>query len=90
MSGRTILATAAAVIFSVGLMVSIAPAKGGPKCGKLCKTDIAACKATCEGTKKEKGKCKRACRKELLDACKLQPTPRSSCTPASPSGAFLQ
>lgn len=89
MSGRTILAAAAAVMLSVGLMVSVAPAKGGPKCGKLCRTEISACKAECTGTKKEKGKCKRACRKELLDTCKLQPTPRSSCLPASPSGAFL-
>ncbi|MCW5892913.1 MAG: hypothetical protein KIT14_20560 [bacterium] len=89
MSGRTILATAAAVMLSLGLMVSPAPAKGGPKCPKLCRSEISACKAECTGTKKEKGKCKRACKKELVNICKAQPAPRSSCLPASPSGAFL-
>jgi hypothetical protein len=77
-------------MLSVGLMVSVAPAKGGPKCGKLCRTDISACKATCEGSKKEKGQCKKACRKSILDICKAQATPRSTCQPASPSGAFLE
>lgn len=90
MSGRTILATVGAVMLSAGLMVSVAPAKGGPKCGKLCSSAIKECKASCEGTKKEKGQCKRACRKTLLDTCKAQPTPRSTCTPASPTGAFLE
>lgn len=90
MSGRTILATAAAVMLSVGLMVSVAPAKGGPKCGRLCRTDISACKAECTGTKAEKRKCKKTCRSEILAACKAQPTPRSSCQGASPAGAFLQ
>jgi hypothetical protein len=64
--------------------------KGGPKCGKLCKEDIAAAKALCTQTsKKEKRACTKAARKDTLDACKAQPTPRSTCKPASPSGAFL-
>ncbi len=90
MIGRIAFTAVAALVLSAGIMMTPAQGKGGPKCGKLCKADIAAAKALCTQTsKKEKRACLKAARKETLAACTAQPTPRSVCLPASPSGAFL-
>lgn len=71
-------------------MLTPAQGKGGPKCGQLCKTEIADAKALCtQPKKKDKRACTKAARRDTLQACKAQATPRSTCKPASPSGAFL-
>jgi hypothetical protein len=89
-SGRTILATAAAVMLSAGLMLSGGTAAAAPKCGKLCKSVISSCKAGCNEitSKKDKRKCKKTCRSSALSRCKQTPKDARTC-PASPSGAFL-
>jgi hypothetical protein len=88
MIGRTVVALAATLMLGSTLLVS-APALGkGPKCGKLCSTQITSCKAGCTQTKKKDLRaCRKACRKNMLAACKKLPEPRSVC---SPSGAFLE
>jgi hypothetical protein len=71
-------------------MLTPAQGKGGPKCGKLCKSDIAAAKALCtQEKKKDKHKCQQAARRDTLSACKAQTPPRSQCLPSSPSAAFV-
>ena len=87
MIGRMMIAASIALLGSALLLEPMALGKGGPKCGKLCRTTIFACKAACTQTKKkDKHKCRQTCRTNILDKCMSQPTPRSAC---SPSGAFL-
>jgi hypothetical protein len=88
MIGRMTTLAGIALLGSALLVTPMALGKGGPKCGKLCRTTIDSCKATCtQTTKKDKRTCTKGCRKNILDACKTQPTsPRTAC---SPSGAFL-
>jgi hypothetical protein len=87
MIGRMMTVASIAILGSALLVTPMALGKGGPKCGKLCRTTIGACKAACtQTTKKDKRKCTKDCRKNILAACKAQPTPRTAC---SPSGAFL-
>jgi hypothetical protein len=87
MIGRMTTLASIAILGSALLVTPMALGKGGPKCGKLCHDSISSCKAGCTQTaKKDKRKCTKGCRKNILNACKLQPTPRTAC---SPSGAFL-
>ena len=88
----------AAVTLVAGLGLPSVYAK---PCPKVCKDAITACRSTipsksaCTGTRKEKGKCKRAinkakrlCMTSILKACRQ----RKNTVPAdvcSPSGAFL-
>jgi hypothetical protein len=77
-------------VLGAGLMLTPAQGKGGPKCGKLCKSEIAAAKALCTQTaKKDKHRCQQAARRDTLTACKSQPTPRSQCLPGSADAAFV-
>jgi len=88
MIARMMIAASIALLGSALLLEPMALGKGGPKCGKLCHTTIGTCKAACTQTKKkDKRNCTKACRRDILLACKNQPTsPRTAC---SPSGAFL-
>jgi len=88
MTGRILTMAGAAILGSALLLTPMALGKGGPKCGKLCRTSIDSCKAACTQTKKkDKRQCTKGCRSNILAKCKAQPTPRSVC---SPSGAFLE
>jgi len=88
MTGRILTMTGVAILGSALVLTPMALGKGGPKCGKLCRTSINACKDACNQTKKkDRHKCTKDCRSRILQACKKQPTsPRTAC---SPSGAFL-
>jgi hypothetical protein len=54
-------------------------------CPAICKAEIKACKQLC--TTPPKAKCKRACKKDIVDACKA--SGKTSCVVGSPSGAFV-
>ena len=88
MTGRILTIAGAAILGSALVLTPMALGKGGPKCGKLCRTSIDSCKAACTQTKKkDKRACTKGCRSNILQACKNQTTsPRTAC---SPSGAFL-
>ena len=96
MKARSVLALIGAIILAAGVMTSFA---AGKKCPKVCKTDIATCRASvglpsgCTQTvKAEKQACKKArklaraqCRKSLIASCHLNSDPLV----CSPSGAFI-
>jgi hypothetical protein len=78
------------VLATAMLALGLAAAPAGSKpCPVLCKQQIKACNATC--TEKPKRPCKRACRKNLVTACKAtSDVPKERTCPASPSGAFVE
>ena len=98
MMWRKLCTAVAAVALVAGFALPSAYAK---KCPKICKPEITACrstipdKSTCTGTRKEKGKCRRAinkakrvCMTSIIKACK-QRKDTVPATVCSPSGAFL-
>ncbi len=70
---------------ALGLAVAMpdVPAAAKP-CARLCRAEIAACKAACAPPRAQRRRCRRACRIEPLRACRASPAP--SCTPPAPVG----
>lgn len=91
---RTLLA---AVAIAAMLVVPVATAKPkGKPCPKLCRTDLKSCRASCEGTRKQKQQCRRGCKIGLLAICRSFPEPATclpptgACGPAPLTCAYLQ
>jgi hypothetical protein len=81
---KKLLAVVGVMVLGAGLMASPAVAK--KKCKKLCKDNIATCKAeNCASLPKGKRKCNRTCKHDEIALCKSRP----DTTTCSPSGAFL-
>jgi hypothetical protein len=93
--GRTVFAAVAALVLGAGFMMApAAEGKGGPKCGRLCRDAVSACRtATCDPitSKKDKRKCKKDCRKNAIALCNSQPQPHTAdqCSGTSATGAFV-
>ena len=84
MKGRKLFALMAVVVLGAGLSAS--PALAKKKCKKLCRENIAACKAAeCQSLTSGRRKCNRTCKRETIELCKSRP----DSTTCSPSGAFL-
>jgi hypothetical protein len=84
MMGRKLLALVAVVVLGAGLAAS--PAHARKKCKKLCRDNIAACKAAeCQSLTSGRRKCNRTCKRETIALCRSRP----DTTTCSPSGAFL-
>jgi hypothetical protein len=86
---RKFMAASAALVLAGVMAASIVHAKA---CPALCKVQIKACKdAQCASLKgKEKGACKRTCKKSFVDACKATAEKAKDRTcPTSVAGAFL-
>jgi hypothetical protein len=92
--GRTVFAAIAALVLGAGFMMTPpAEGKGGPKCGRLCREVVAACRVPCDSieSKKERKRCKSDCRKNTLALCNSQPKPHTvdHCSGTSATGAFV-
>lgn len=90
MTRKHLITGLATFVLAIGLAVTPASAKKGCAPGKAgtkgCKNEIQACQAKCtSGTKKDQRKCKVACKRDTVRACKADTT---VCT-ASASGAFI-
>jgi hypothetical protein len=92
--GRTVFAAVAALVLGAGFILTPpAEGKGGPKCGRLCREVVAACRVPCDSieSKKEKKRCKSTCRKNAIASCNAGPKPHTvdQCSSASATGAFV-
>jgi hypothetical protein len=54
-------------------------------CPAICRLEIKACRQAC--VEKPKAKCKRACKRDIVSACKN--SGKTSCVVGSPVAAFL-
>lgn len=82
MIGRKVVGLVAMLAFAGLVGGSNAYAKA---CPAICKNEIKACKQTC--TTKPKAKCKRKCKKDIVNICKN--SGKTTCVLGSPSGAFV-
>jgi len=84
MTGKKLLALVA--VGGLGMGLAATPATAKKKCKKLCRDDIAACKAAnCAPLTKGRRKCNRTCKRDAIELCRSRP----DTTTCSPSGAFL-
>ena len=84
MIGKKLLVLVAVVVLGAGLAASPAAAK--KKCKRLCRDNIAACKAAnCASLPNHRKQCNRTCKRDAIELCRARP----DTTTCSPAGAFL-
>ena len=82
--------TLACAVVATGLMLAVLETAAGAKpCARLCRPEIAACRDGCGSLPRgQRRRCRRACRVDVLNACRATPAP--TCTEPAPAPAARQ
>src|SRR5262245_51222870 len=80
--------TLACAVVATGLMLAVLETAAGAKpCARLCRPEIAACRDGCGPLPRDhRRRCRRACRVEVLDACRAPPPPTWTAPAPAPTG----